>query len=166
MRELEQQLVDARASFADVERRETLIDGWPEPISATDAASRADELVVGKVTAQYLDNASYEHGDSFALVSEIEAPDRTVRFAQYAYVGCPEGYITIGKNPVRPLDIGARYAILAEREPAVADASREVPGHTYAIDDDGVITRKPVNLPGVDALNTLDDLVALFEDAH
>lgn len=172
MDELQQQLVDARASFADVERRETMIDGWPEPVAAKDAAERADALIVGNVTAQYLDHAANDSSGSFLLISEIETSDGIARIAQHAYVGCvsdgPEqrAHIVLGKNPVRPLDHAARYAILVEREPDVHNAMRSVPGHTYALDDDGVITRKPVNVPGVDALTTLDDLVALYDDAR
>ncbi|MEX2227453.1 MAG: hypothetical protein WEB52_13500 [Dehalococcoidia bacterium] len=134
MDELQTQLVEARASFAGVERRETLIDGWSEPVSAADAAARADALIVGKVTAQYLDYASNDRGDFFVLVSEIETADGVVRLAQDAYVGCvsdgpqTDAHIVLGKNPVHPLDFAARYAIFAEHEPAVAMRRARSPG--------------------------------------
>jgi hypothetical protein len=170
MNELRRQLVESQASMARVERRDAMIDGGWEVLSVVDAAARADTLIVGEVTAQYLEYAREEyrgeHRDYLALVSEIQTDDGVQRFAQEAFVSCSEGQVVIAKDPIPPLDYGARYAILAETNPDLVDSLRQVPGNRYSIDENGAITKRHARVEGADELTTVDDLIQLFEEAH
>lgn len=163
MEELKQRLVDTRASMAHVERREAMIDGGPEPLSPDEAASRADRLIMGEVTAQYLDKGQRpDTGEYFVLVSEIDVGDDVLRVVQQMYLECLDDELILAKNPVEPLDAGSRYAILAKQDEGTTDAWRVVAGHIYESEPGGTLDSRRVGRRG-DAPRTEDEIAELFD---
>lgn len=162
------QLIDLHSPADGLPRQELLIDSFGESLSLDAGIEKAQALIVGTVSAQYLEWTAVGDPRAEVLISELDTPAGVQRVAQWISVDCVGEALGLGYDPlVRPLDAGRQYALLAVKAAESPAAWTGITGFVYEVVDGGRIAAWNEHVrPEGAAPGTVGELRARFDERH